>query len=121
MTEDAPSHLYTVPEQPERWAIVAIMGRQERIGRISEAMVAGTPMLRVDVPLEDGSFSTHDLGGSAFYEITYVDEQTARALAKERPAHPISIWTAQRLGLAPKSELPEGRDPDTVEDPEFPF
>lgn len=102
MTEEKPNG-----QPPERWAIVSLLGHQERVGRVSEETVAGAAMLRVDIPLEDGSFSTRHVGGAAIYEITYVDEATARAVARARPAHPISIWSAQRLGLLPKPEVAE--------------
>lgn len=93
-------------EQPERWAIVALMGHRQVAGRVSEEMFAGTPMCRVDIPLAEGSFSTRLFGGAALYEVTYVSEEVARAIAARQPAHPISEWTAQSLGLLPKPESP---------------
>jgi hypothetical protein len=106
----------TATEQAERFAIVALMGHHQVAGRLSEAMVAGCPLLQVDIPLEDGSWSTRQFGAAAIYEITYVSEDVARAIAKQNPAHPISVWTARSLGLLPQPELPEGREPDAVED-----
>lgn len=73
--------------------------------------MAGAAMLRV--------------GGAAIYEITYVDEATARAVAKARPAHPLGTWSARRLGLLPELERasPAGylAEPDDDEDPEEAF
>jgi hypothetical protein len=101
--------------KPDRWAIVAIMGHQERTGRVSEEMVAGAPMLRVDIPLPDGTFSTRHLGAASIYEITYVSEDVARAVAAVRPAHPIQQWTAQHLGLLPqRPALVEAGDDEPI-------
>lgn len=105
-------------EQPERWAIVSLLGHQERIGRVSGETVAGASMLRIDIPLADGTFSTRHVGGAAIYEITYVDEATARALAGARPAHPLSIWSARSLGIVAPLALQEHDDED--EDDEEP-
>jgi hypothetical protein len=104
--------------QPERWAIVALMGHRQVAGRISEELVAGTPMLRLDIPLADDTWSTRLFGGAAIYEITYVDEPVARAVAARDPAHPISIWSAQNLGLLPKSDPPPAARHDVVLDEE---
>ena len=102
-------------EQPtERYAIVSLMGHRQVAGRVSEELFAGAPMCRVDIPLADGSFSTRLFGGSALYEVTYVTENVARAVASRDPAHPISEWSARSLGLLP--QLPPGRDPDELED-----
>ena len=98
----------TTDEQPpERYAVVALMGHRQVAGRVSEEMFAGTPMCRVDIPLADGSFSTRLFGGSAIYEITFVEEDVARAVAKRDPAHPVSAWSARSLGLLPEPEREE--------------
>jgi len=94
-------------QQPERWAIVSLLGHQDRVGRVSEETVAGASMLRVDIPQADGSFSTRHVGGAAIYEITYLTEEVARAVAKARPTHPISVWSARSLGLLPQLPAPE--------------
>ena len=107
-------------EQAERWAIVALMGHRQVAGRVSEELFAGAPMRRVDIPQPDGSFSTRLYGGSALYEVTYVTEEVARAVADRDPAHPISVWTARGLGLLPPSAA--GALTDGVDDPdEGPF
>ena len=92
----------TVEAPPERYAVVALMGHRQVAGRVSEELFAGTPMLRVDIPLADGSFSTRLFGGSAIYEITFVEEDVARAVAKRDPGHPVSAWSARSLGLLPE-------------------
>lgn len=95
------------PQAPERWAIVSLFGHAERAGRVNEETVAGAAMLRVDIPLEDGSFSTRHVGGAALYEITYVTEEVARAVAKARPGHPLGTWSVRSLGLLPPAPAPE--------------
>ena len=60
----------------ETWAIVELFGHQKIAGHISEANVAGTTMLRVDVPEVDGQAAfTRLYGGSAIYSITPTDER----------------------------------------------
>jgi len=110
-------------QAPERWAIVSLLGHQERIGRVSEEVVAGAAMLRIDIPYEDGSFGTRHVGGGAIYEITYVDETVARTLAKARPAHPLGIWNARHLGVLSDGASPaigDGQDDEAI-DMEMPF
>lgn len=34
----------------EGWAIVELMGHRRMAGQVSEAQIAGAPMLRIDVP-----------------------------------------------------------------------
>lgn len=38
----------------ESWAIVELFGHQKIAGRVAEQQIAGTVMLRVDVPEADG-------------------------------------------------------------------
>ncbi len=103
----------TVDQAPERWAIVSLFGHTERVGRISD--IADGAMVRVDIPLEDGSFSTRDIGRGAIYEVTYVTEEVARAVAKARPAHPVQSWSVRSLGLLDAHVV--DCDPDDLADP----
>ena len=102
--------------QTERWAVVALMGHRQVAGRVSEELFAGTPMCRVDIPLADGTFSTRLFGGSALYEITFVEEPVARAVAGRDPAHPIGAWSVRSLGLLPAPEPPFGESDDLVDE-----
>lgn len=75
------------------WAIVEIFGHQKIAGKVSEQSIAGTNMLRVDVP-DTGKQPAHTkyYGGSAIYAINPVDEETARLTANQLNVSPISIY-----------------------------
>lgn len=103
---------------PDRYAIVALMGHRQVAGRVSEEMFAGAPMCRVDIPLADGTFSTRLFGGSAIYEVTFVAEGVARAVAGRDPAHPVSVWSARSLGLLPQHDQLPAHAEDFLEDDE---
>ena len=84
------------------WAIVELMGRNVIAGQISEELIAGVPMLRVDVPVcENEPAYTKFFSGQAVYGITPTDEATAlRAVARLHIA-PISPYI-----VAPERQLP---------------
>lgn len=73
----------------EGWAILELMGHRKIAGRVSEQLVAGAPMIRVDIPNGDG-FTTQFYAPGALYALTPTTEQTARRLVEpyEIPALP---------------------------------
>lgn len=78
-------------EKFEQWANVELMGHQRVVGRCSEEMIAGHPMLRVDIP--DGeAFSTRYYGSSAIYCLTVVSEDVARKLCAGLSQTPSFAW-----------------------------
>lgn len=85
----------TVTEQVkfEGFAIVELMGRSVVAGYVSEIVVAGAAMLRVDVPAvgEQKGFSKL-YGGSAIYAITPTDEETAKRAAENLRQRPVEPW-----------------------------
>lgn len=71
----------------ETWAIVELLGHQKIAGHISEQPLAGTNMLRVDVPETDKNPAfTRFIGGSAIYAINPCTEEIAK-------------WTAENTNL----------------------
>jgi len=75
----------------EGWAIVEIMGHRRLAGHVSEATIAGAPMLRIDVPgKEEGAppKATQFYGGASIFCLTPTTEELAR-----REANPPE-WTA---------------------------
>lgn len=78
----------------ESWAVVEIMGRLRTAGRCSEQVIAGTALLRVDVPdvADPEKFTTEFFGGGAIYRLTPCDEQIARAAAAASSQRPISVY-----------------------------
>ncbi|GAA4328303.1 hypothetical protein [Flaviaesturariibacter amylovorans] len=109
-------------EKFDLWCVVELFGHSKIAGRCTEQNVAGTNMLRVDVPetATQPPF-TRLLGSSAIYAINPVDEVTARAYAERLQSKPIESWdvksmleknTQMRLSLGMGAEVPVGRDTD---------
>lgn len=96
------------------WCIVELFGHAKIAGRCTEQNVAGTNMLRVDVPeTESQPAFTRLFGSSAIYAINPVDEVTARHYAEKLCVKPIESWniaeiikkhTTQQLIDAPTGE-----------------
>ncbi|MBL7494454.1 acetyltransferase [Frankia sp. AgB1.9] len=99
------------------WAIVELMGRVRRAGRVREVTIAGAGMIRLDVPAgvdADEPAVTQFLSPAALYAITPVAEDVARAVAIHQRPEPVHSW---ELPQAPAAEpsIPHVYD----EDPEF--
>ena len=78
-------------EKFEQWANVELMGHQRVVWRCSEELIAGHPMLRVDIP--DGeAFSTRYYGSSAIYCLTVVSEEVARRICGSISQAPSFAW-----------------------------
>lgn len=100
------------------WCIVELFGHQKIAGRCTEQNIAGSNMLRVDVPeTEKQPAFTRYFGGSAIYAINPVDEATARMYAQNLEAAPVNIWAGQSFvekytKARELAALPAGDDPD---------
>lgn len=78
----------------EGWAIVELMGHNTIAGYVSEQVIAGAAMLRVDVPGNESQAEfTKFFGGSAIYGITPTTEEIARHAAGRLAVRPVSTWT----------------------------
>lgn len=73
------------PEGLKTWAIVELMGHHRIAGLVSEELVAGVPMLKVEVPAArvEGEGSVSDpfvryYGAKALYALTPCEEHTAQ-------------------------------------------
>lgn len=67
----------------EAWGVVEIMGHQSLAGRLSEQVVAGANLLRVDVPQDingEGAFRTEYIGANSIYRMRVTTEEVARPL-----------------------------------------
>lgn len=85
----------------EAWGIIELFGHQRVAGRISEQVIGGGNLVRVDVP--DGeSFRTVYYGSSAIYALHVTDEAAARAAAKTMGTQPAYAW--ELLKQQPKLE-----------------
>ena len=100
-------------KQFEGWAIVEIMGHHQMAGYLSSVTIAGSEMLRVDVPEIKGQPGfTKFFGPSAIYAITPTDESTARYAALQFQARPVDPWVLPTplLAIPQGVDLAEGSD-----------
>lgn len=82
-------------EKFDLWCIVELFGHSKIAGRCTEQNIAGTNMLRVDVPETDTQPAfTRFIGGTSIYAINPVDEETAKAFAQRLNAPAIQAWAA---------------------------
>jgi len=85
-------------EKFDLWCIVELFGHAKIAGRCTEQNIAGTNMLRVDVPETDSIPAfTRFFGSGAIYAINPVDEQTARFMADKLQVKPIDSWNVSEI------------------------
>jgi len=84
-------------EQITTWAILELMGHDRTAGRYSFE----NGLHRVDVPAEDGGFTTEMIGSSAIFRLRFVDEAAARLAARSIRPEPIGVWELRKEMLRP--------------------
>ena len=90
------------------WGILQIMGHKAYAGYVEEEEVAGTGVLRIDVPaIEDIPAYTQYFGMGAFYALTPTSETMAREAAKRLRERPVEVYI---LPLYREKFLPEPHD-----------
>jgi len=107
-------------EKFDLWCIVELFGHVKIAGRCTEQNIAGTNMLRVDVPeTKIQPAFTRFFGASAIYAINPVDEATARYTAEKLEKKPIDSWDISELlkkhsalNIGPGSGNPNDDDDD---------
>lgn len=92
-------------EKFEAWGIVELMGHQRIAGRISEQVIGGGNLLRVDVPDGDDRFRSVFYGSSAIYALHVTDEAAARAAASGMGTRPAYAWELERLQKLPSATV----------------
>lgn len=91
-----------IPEERfETWAVIELMGHRRLAGLVSEQHVAGTTLLRIDIP--EGQPSVQLYGGSAIYCITPCTEDAARKVAALGQPKPVQAW---ELPAGTRDEVP---------------
>jgi hypothetical protein len=95
----------------DMWAIVELMGHRKLAGRVSEQIIAGTPLLRIDVPDTPGcqGFTTY-YGASAIYSLTPTAEQICIAYAAAHRERPIQAYELKQLAASGTRDLYEDED-----------
>lgn len=85
-------------EKFDLFAIVELFGHAKIAGRCTEQNIAGTNMLRVDVPeTKTQPAFTRFFGSSAIYAINPVDEVTALYTAESLNQRPIQSWDVKEM------------------------
>lgn len=110
------------------WCLVELFGHSKIAGRCTEQNIAGTNMLRVDVPETSTQPAfTRFFGASAIYAINPIDELTCREMAERLTVKPIESWNiseiakkhnlliASRTEPAGEKREDEGLDDDSPE------
>jgi hypothetical protein len=88
------------------WAVVEIMGRQTYAGFCSEQSVAGSVMLRVDVPEQQESVRcphidayTKLFGASSIYSVTPCSEEIVRRVLAQDGRPPFYFYDEEQKAL----------------------
>lgn len=80
------------------WCIVELFGHTKIAGKCTEQNIAGTNMLRVDVPetTTQPAF-TKFYGAAAIYGISPVDESMCKIMAERIQTKPIDAWDLTKV------------------------
>ena len=107
----------------DQWCIVELMGRQVIAGRVTEQVIGGSAMIRVDVPETNGQAAfSRFYGNAAIYAITPVSEEVARLAVKRYTPEPITIYIPE-LRLPAPAAIPLRGDPtdEDFDDEDFDY
>ena len=124
-----------MPEQPEKfesWAIVEIMGHKKLAGYVGEQTIAGSALVRVDVPAtldENGqpqsAAYTKLIGVSSIYAITPTTEDIARRAAQQierwNEPLPVTLPSARQIGSGTIVDVEPVEGDDDDDDDEYIF
>lgn len=102
-------------EKFEAWGVVELFGHQRTAGRLSEQMIAGSNLLRVDVPVDAENFRTVFYGSSAIYAMHVTEEAVARKVAGALDVRPFYAYGLESVSprLAAQRVFDEfNQDPD---------
>lgn len=100
------------------WCIVELFGHQKVAGKCTEQNIAGSNMLRVDVPetKAQGSF-TRFYGSAAIYAIHPVTEEIVKSQANSLNVKPVEAWDIKDLILKERQLLEaSSNDQEELED-----
>lgn len=104
-------------EKFDLWCMVELFGHQRIAGRCTEQNVAGTNMLRIDVPATKGQPEfTRFLSSGAIYAINPISEEVARQIAENLQIAPINVWDVRGLVDEKIKALTDGDDFENEQD-----
>jgi hypothetical protein len=118
------------PEKFDQWGIVEVMGHKQFAGHITEQVIAGSALVRVDVPaVTSGGGTEYNaftklIGVGSIYCITPTTEEiarkAARAMAGDDAALPVYIPEDRQIpARVPVPDYDD--DPAWSEDEPLPF
>ena len=82
----------------DTWAIVELMGHRKLAGRVTEQVIAGAALLRIDVPdLPDCKGFTQFYGSHTIYSLTPTTEEIAKQFANYHRERPVSAYELRAL------------------------
>lgn len=103
----------------EAWGLVEILGHSQLAGRLSEEVIAGGNLLRVDVPQNipgEAEFRTEYVGPNSIYRLRVTTEKVARELAARGQTEPTYAY-----GLRMQSPALEDRSNSIDDDDDIPI
>lgn len=109
----------------EAWGLVEIMGHSQLAGRLSEEVIAGANLLRVDVPQSipgEAEFRTEYIGPNSIYRLRVTTEEVARALAARSNTEPQYAYGLRLQAPALPAASPNEGDSDPPDhDDDYPL
>jgi hypothetical protein len=99
----------------KHWCIVELFGHTKIAGHCTEENIAGSNMLRVDVPeTEKQPAFTKYYGSAAIYAITPVDEGTVMIAVENIEVAPVQSWSGEQFstkyGINRQLQLESAKD-----------
>lgn len=103
--------------------LIELYGHGKIAGKVSEVAVAGSALIRVDVPAVEGQAAfTKYYGVGAIYAITPTDEATMLAAVNGMKPKPVERYQFALPGLIPRPTLSDESgefDDDDLDDEDF--
>ena len=95
------------------WVLLELMGHRQRIGQAKEEEIAGSKLLRIDIPTDDDDeYVTEYYGASSIYAMRPIAEEVAKdhyAKSDPRPTKP----AAYRLDTQIENHVDDFDDDET--------
>lgn len=88
----------------DQWCILEIFGHRRLAGKVTESTILGGALLRIDIPVKDGTFTTQFYGPQAIYCLTPTTEEIARAVAEQSQPSPVYRWESPQLQISKSTQ-----------------
>lgn len=106
----------TTTQTFESYALIELFGHSKLAGKCSEQSIAGTNMLRVDVPeTKNNPAFTRLLNHAAIYAINPITEELAKAMAERIEAQPITAWDVKEYQKKQQGLLMEASSKESID------